>query len=744
MKDGERIRHLSRYRLLDDEPMPALDRLTELTRMIFAVPMAAVTLVADDRQIFRSCCGFDLDENDLSSAFCSQTIDGDEVLVIRDAAAHPVFSSSPLVTGKEQVRFYAGAPIPLGPDLRAGALCVMDTIPRSFLADDCRMLSLLAAEVAERIHDHHRQFRLAREIEARRRQRRTLLKQKADLVQNENMLRQIVQIAKVGAWSVNLETAETFWSDEILQMLEIERTPGVEQRGEEFVHEEDRPQFAEALARCRETGERLETVVRIRTARDRLRWIRVTAEVSLDRLGRRIMQGTSQDITSQRQSEADLARLATIDGLTGLPNRNTFRRAVEHAVARKPDENLQALLLLDLDDFKDINDTLGHDAGDYLLHRMSRRLRHCVGSCDIIGRLGGDEFGMLLKKRKSEGEIAARASLVLEAATAPIEFRGHSLRVGASVGIAVRSEDADDAASLLKAADIALYAAKHGGGDRWAFYSPEIGDVVERRHRTIQEARSGIDRGEFDVVFQPIVNLRSGQIRGMEALIRWHHPTRGLLAPVGFADALQDIALGRLLSGTAARRAIEHFASWRADGVTVPSLGLNISIGQIRDPGFVENLLGMLRTHMVPAEALVLEITEGVLLGRGAESLMRRVRMLHDAGLGIALDDFGTGYANLSHLREMPVDTLKIDASFVQAMLTQSDDRTIVRGVIEMAHGLGKSVVAEGVENGEADALLKLMSCEFGQGYHYGRPMAGAEVPDFVRRHSRVGLLRAG
>jgi diguanylate cyclase (GGDEF)-like protein len=481
-----------------------------------------------------------------------------------------------------------------------------------------------------------------------------------------------------------------------------------------------------------ETGESFEMVVPIRTRSDEVRWFRVLGERDVGNGNPRLF-GTLQDVTARRKIESELKRVATTDGLTGLPNRNTFMTAADDALTDQAASGQAALLLLDLDGFKETNDMLGHDAGDRLLVVIARRLQSCLRDGDIVGRLGGDEFGVLLCGERSVVDVAVAARLMLEGATAPVPYLGHSMHVGASVGIALFPQDAPDARELMKRADTALYAVKRAGGDGFRFYDKALGIEAENRATLLHEVRAALHAGEITVAYQPIMELREGTIAGLEALVRWNHPTRGLLPASAFLAALEEPNLGRLLSNTVRDIAIAQHGVWCRDGLSPGRLGLNLSAGQLRDMEFSERLFDLIAAHDLDPKRLLVEITEGVLLGRGSENVARRIGTLHDAGIRIALDDFGTGYASLTHLRQFPVDLLKIDASFVRTMTSMDANRTIVKTVIDMAHGLGMRAVAEGVESPEVDAVLKLMGCDYGQGYYYGRPMLAEDVTTFLR-----------
>jgi diguanylate cyclase (GGDEF)-like protein len=404
---------------------------------------------------------------------------------------------------------------------------------------------------------------------------------------------------------------------------------------------------------------------------------------------------------------------------------------VEAAIAGGSSETA-ALLLLDLDEFKSVNDTLGHDAGDRLLVVLARRIRSCLRPDDLLARLGGDEFGILLRGAISSKEIVTVARLLLQATTAPISYGSQSLRVGASIGIAVAGAEARDPRTLWKRADIALYGAKRTGGDEYRFFSEELGREVAHRASLLQRVHAGLEAREFTVAYQPIVHLRTRAIVGFETLVRWQDPERGLLAAGTFMEALEDPVLGRRLSDVSLEIAAAQFGRWVAEGEAVGRLGINVHVGQLRDDLFIDRLLSILAAAKLGPDALTIEVTEGVLLSRGGDAVIRRIQALHELGTRIALDDFGTGYASLTHLRQLPVDILKIDASFVHTIVNDGANRTIVRAVIDMAHGLGMRAVAEGVEGPEVDAVLALMGCDLGQGYHYGRPMPAEAVPGFI------------
>lgn len=732
--EAERRKLLAKLKVLDASSDQGFDLIAEIARRTFDVPIAAVSFVDSNRLWFKARRGLDLAEMPREAAICDHTIRSDSVLVVEDAAEDPRFRASPLVTKPPYVRFYAGAPLAIEAGPRIGALCIMSDTPRGLQQRERGLLRLLADETCQHIQLNGLRARLAEELEHGLSRSRTLLQLTRELARRDKVSRQVYRMARIGGWEIDIASNTVSWSDEVYDLLSVQRDFPLDlETVITLVPEEYRDSMLALVQHTAGTGESFETEVPVRTGSDEVRWFRVLGERDAG-AGQAHLFGTLQDVTARRKTEHELKRVATTDGLTGLPNRNTFMTAADEALRdRGASSGPAALLLLDLDGFKEINDMLGHDAGDRLLVVIARRLRSCLRSGEMVGRLGGDEFGALLCGGRSVLEIATVTRLMLEAVTAPVSHLGHSMHVGASIGIALYPQDAPTARELMKRADAALYGVKRAGGDGFRFYDKGLGDDAKRRSTLLREVRAGLAADQITVAYQPVIELREGALAGLEALIRWSHPTRGLLPASAFLAALEEPNLGRLLSDAAGDIAIEQYAAWCREGLPLGRLGLNLSAGQLRGVEFSDRLFDLLAAHDLRPSQIVVEITEGILLGRGSESVARRIGALHDAGIRIALDDFGTGYASLTHLRQFPVDILKIDKSFVRSMISEDDSRTIVKTVIDMAHGLGMRAVAEGVEGPEIDAVLKLMGCDFGQGYYYGRPMLAGNVPAFLR-----------
>jgi diguanylate cyclase (GGDEF)-like protein/PAS domain S-box-containing protein len=432
----------------------------------------------------------------------------------------------------------------------------------------------------------------------------------------------------------------------------------------------------------------------------------------------------ARDVTDRKALEAQLLHQAFRDSLTGLANRALFLDRLEHASVRvhRGAESL-AVLFVDLDDFKLINDSLGHEAGDDLLRQTADRLRECVRTGDTVARLGGDEFTVLLEGIESMDEPLAIAARIGERLAEPVRFGEREVVVRASVGIALLTAESVAPLEVLRRADVAMYAAKRSGKGRYAVHQSRMDEPVRYRLGLEGDLRRALTIGELEMHYQPIVDLATGECREVEALVRWRHPERGLLPPGAFVPFAEEhgliVPLGRWVLETAC-------AQWRAwqsadPSRCLPVVGVNLSGRQLEHPDIVGDIAQVLETTGFPPSQLKLEITESVALDE-VEAAIAHLAELRVLGIRLAVDDFGTGYAGLRSLRHCPVDTLKIDRQFVAALGRDASANTVVSAVLEFAHRLGLSATAEGVETEEQAAVLRALGCERGQGFLFGRP----------------------
>ena len=440
------------------------------------------------------------------------------------------------------------------------------------------------------------------------------------------------------------------------------------------------------------------------------------------------------DVSVARAESRQMAHQAQHDSLTDLPNRTLLSDRLIQAMALAQRHKKQlAVLFLDVDRFKHINDSLGHDIGDRLLQSLAERLLACVRASDTVSRQGGDEFVILLSEITRAEDAAITAGRILLALSAPHPIDQHELHVTVSIGIAIYPEDGTEPEVLLKNADFAMYEAKESCRNTYKFFKPEMNSRAIERQSLASDLRHAMVRQEFVLHYQPKINLDTGAIIGAEALIRWHHPIRGLVPPAQFIPIAEDcgfiVPIGRWVLAEACRQA----RAWQDAGLTPMSMAVNISAAELRARDFVTGVRAVLSETGLNASFLELEITETFLI-QDTEATSEVLRELKDMGVQIALDDFGTGYSSLSHLKRFPIDTLKIDQSFVRDLTTDADDASIVNAVISMGKSLKMRVVAEGVETPEQLASLKHRGCPEAQGYYFSRPVVAGELVQLLRR----------
>jgi diguanylate cyclase (GGDEF)-like protein len=445
--------------------------------------------------------------------------------------------------------------------------------------------------------------------------------------------------------------------------------------------------------------------------------------------------------TSRRDEE--LYRRANYDSLTQLPNRLLGMDALSHAVsAAARDGRLLAVLFVDLDGFAAVNDSAGHAAGDQVLTQAASRLRACVRSSDIVARLGGDEFAVVLRQVREPQDAALVAKHAIEVLSMPYEVAQHSMFVSASVGIAMYPADAADAEELLRHADLAMYKAKHSGRRQFAFFEASMNAEVRQRVELESALRRALERDEFELHYQPQCHLPSGRIVGAEALIRWRHPTRGLVPPAQFVPFAETTGLIEEIGRWALAAAAAQYAAWQADGLLIEHVSVNVSPRQLQRPKFARVVREILDEARVAPAAMRLEITETAVLDQ-ASSTSANLAALVELGTPLELDDFGSGYSSLAYLQRLPVATVKLDRAFIRTIERDTSAQAVVRAAIDMVHALGKTVVAEGVEESGQMEVLAGMKCDLMQGYLLSPPLSPAEFPTFIRarRAARVALL---
>jgi diguanylate cyclase (GGDEF)-like protein len=443
---------------------------------------------------------------------------------------------------------------------------------------------------------------------------------------------------------------------------------------------------------------------------------------------------TVTDVTRQHEAEARIAHMALHDPLTDLPNRVLFRQRLEEALHRVPRGEACAVLCLDLDQFKGVNDTLGHPVGDALLKAVTDRLRRIIRQTDTVARLGGDEFAIVQSSVNHPADATALATRVLRELSTPFQVAGHQVVIGTSIGIAVAPEDGTDPDVLLKSADIALYRAKSDGRNRHRYFEPAMDALMRARRELELDLRKAIRSSEFELYFQPLVNLLTQRITGFEALLRWRHPKRGIVSPGEFIPLAEEIGLIIQMGEWVLQEACRCAASW-PEPVKV---AVNISTVQFKGPNLISAVTQALEQSKLDPSRLELEITESVMV-HDFDAALTMLRELKKLGVSISMDDFGTGYSSLSYLRAFPFDKIKIDQSFVRELGRSSDCTAIIRAVTGMCDSLGIIATAEGVETAQQLRLLQAEQCTEIQGYLVSRPRPADEIPDIIRHFRQSG-----
>ena len=488
------------------------------------------------------------------------------------------------------------------------------------------------------------------------------------------------------------------------------------------------------LERIREEGQIDGLETQLRRADGSIRDVIVSSRVAEVHGVSHIISSTL-DITERKLVELHLAQLAMTDPLTGLANRSHFMAAADRAAKQAAGTTGRiAVILLDVDDFKQVNDTAGHDAGDALLRAVASRLLASVRPNDVVARLGGDEFAVMLTGLHGEQDLPSILARMMAKLGEPFAHSGRSIVCRASIGASLFPDHAEQIQELMKCADIALYEAKARGRGRACTFEPSMLAAWEEEAGMISSAREAIASEELVPFYQPKVNLASGEIVGFEALLRWVRPDGEIIMPAAISAAFESPDLAQAISGLMIGGVLKDIRGWLDRGLDIGHVAINVSSADLRNESFVEQLLSSLCAAGVASSHIELEVTESVFLGRGAESVERSLRALSAAGISIALDDFGTGYASLSHLKQFPIDIIKIDQRFVRDLQDDPDDAAIVRAVLNLGYSLGIKTVAEGIETTAQADYLKMGGCHFGQGFLFSPAVPAAEVPGLFER----------
>ncbi len=563
----------------------------------------------------------------------------------------------------------------------------------------------------------------------------------SELRSHKTMLQTAQRVARLGYWRWD-PTSDVFeMSENLFELSGVEpiHFDASLQGFLALVHEEDRVRVHDRLIAAK--NERSLGSLDYRMAGTGGEPITVQQDLELiDSTGSVHLLGTVQDVSRQRESEEQIRKMAYYDALTGLASRSHLMQHLEDTIKVAHRRNHQfCVLFLDLDGFKDVNDTMGHDVGDFMLVSVARRLQQVVRDVDFVARLGGDEFCILLDDQQDELDAAEVATRCLEAISQPIDIGNQIWRPNVSIGLARFPDDGDTCGLLLKAADSAMYAAKHSGKHRYAFYRPEMTKEAERRLATEHAVRHAIEHNEFELYYQPQIDLRDGRIVAVEALARWRHEARGMVSPESFIPTLERIGLINRLGNWVISNACLQAKAWLDAGLPELRVAVNISPLHFHDPSIIEAVKQALADSELPPHLFEIEITEtSVQFDTKAMIVLKQLQTL---GIRISIDDFGTGYSSLGSLKHLPINTLKIDRVFITDMLDNSEDAVMLGTIIGLAHALNYTVVAEGVEEIEQINVLAGLHCDLAQGYYFAKPVSPERIPAMLNNMPVFGPI---
>lgn len=730
-----RLAALERCQIMDTGPEPQFDDIAELAATLCKTPMVAITLIDEKRQWFKARIGIDVPETPRDIAFCDHTIRQTELFIVTDAREDARFANNPLVTGPPYIRFYAGAPLTDSDGFALGSLAVIDRVPRKMDAEQRRALRVLSHEVVAQIElrknlrmlrqllaERERvteELRLSqRELERRVDERTGDLQREAGQRAREAALSQAIIDSLPGAfylfdsegrflrWNRNFELITDYTHEEVARGRPLDFFGADREKASVKRHIDTA--FSEGYMV-------VEACLRTKGG-DLIPYYFTGERIELD--GKACVSGLGIDITEIKRYEQQLERQANYDALTALVNRNVLKDRIRQAIAGAQRQGgMVTIGFMDLDNFKFINDSLGHNIGDKLLMSVAERLVGCLRSEDTVARYGGDEFAIVLIGPQDENSIRMPMERVLRTIDQPFYVDGHKLFVSCSIGLSFFPRDGGDVDTLLKNADVAMYRAKERGRNNFQFYTPALNKRVTERLSLESQLRQALENNEFVLHYQPTVDLRSGRIVGSEALLRWFPAGGGMVAPNTFIPLAEETGLIMPIGEWVLHTACAHNKMLQDAGLPPMRVAVNISARQFEASTIRAMVSSALSGSGMDASYLELELTESLLMAHPGEAIAL-LRELKEMGLRLAIDDFGTGYSSLSYLQRFPVDRLKIDQSFVRDIgANPNDGAVIARAVISLGHSLGKSVIAEGVSGTDQLAFLRENDCDEMQGY---------------------------
>ncbi|MBD2835575.1 EAL domain-containing protein [Pseudomonas sp. JM0905a] len=714
----------------DTSSEPELDEFTRLAAIACQVPMAMLTLLDDDQERFASKLGVECGEISRQESLSAVVVASNELVHIEDASTSELLNRCALVAGPPHIKLFAGVPISAAGYQVSGMLSVADIVPRNLGTSQVEALRLLAHQVerspAYQVRLSSRHYSVATDapvIEDLRESQRIL----QTLI--SNLPGVAYRCRNDRTWSVELI------SESCLQLMGCSASDLINSivRMVDLVHPDDLPSLKRKISKALRAKTPYQSTYRIRTVTGQIKWVWEQGCGVFSKDGEVVaLEGFLTDISEQKRAEEHIRRMAYFDELTGLPNRLSMRDALSAAIAKSSDSHDPlALLHIEVDNFREINETLGYREGDRLLQEVADRFSGAVGEQQMVAHISESSFSMLLP-RADASRAMLTARRLLSTLSKPIDLSGLLLNTDCSIGVALFPGHGSDPDALLRRANVARYSAKRGI-EKIAMFAGSLDSDNAQRLRLMTELRRAIDSDELFLVFQPKVHMRSGAVSGVEALVRWRHPERGLMSPGQFIAFAESAGLITGLTHWVLNAAVRESYVWHGSGRAVP-IAVNLSSHDLRDPTFIDRVMESLETWGGSPDWIQFELTESCIM-EDLSAAQIVLDQLRETGFKIFIDDFGTGYSSLSYLRRLPVDYIKIDQSFVMDLDANEESAAIVRSIIELAHNLGLEVVAEGVESRSIMEMLERWGCEEAQGYCISKPVSGRDFQSWSFNH---------
>ena len=560
------------------------------------------------------------------------------------------------------------------------------------------------------------------------------LHEKQEIIEkSEERYKLALEGANDAIWEIDLITKKIFYSDKFRDITgyDVSEITNLEDLMELVVEEDKETAVFDFKNHIEGKTLHYQSNIKIVFNGGGHRWILIRGKCMRDKKGVATkMSGSVTDVSSQKNSEAEITKLQYYDALTEIPNRKLFIATLENEIIMaRNSEDKHAVLFIDLDNFKEINDTLGHDYGDKLLKAVAITLRESIRENDFISRVGGDEFFILMRNIKDCAEITSICEKLLFALNYELNIDGKHVYTSASVGITIFPEDAIETSSLLINADTAMYSAKYSGKAKYSFFNKSMSDIVLRRAQIEKGLRNALKNNELEIYYQPQIDIINNRVKGFEALLRWNSRELGSLSPVEFIPVAEQCGLIIPIGDWIMKTVYLQNNIWKSKGYEYDTIAINLSAIQLESDKFGDTLKRILEETKTNTKFVELEITESILMKDLGKSI-KLLTEIRDLGINIALDDFGTGYSSLSYLKQLPINTLKIDKSFIDNISTNSREKAIVDGIIQLAQKIGLDVIAEGVETKEQIQLLKQMGCNQIQGYYFSKPLPADEIEE--------------